>query len=119
MALGNVVDMDEIKPGIEEAGHAPARRFDDDPAGRRWLHIARADRRRRIDDHGRQMFVGDHGFDQPLGSDLAALVGADAFVDRQSRRFHPPAAPSLAQRNGGDALRVDDALNAGCSGLAA
>src|SRR5262245_1347646 len=36
---GDVVDMDEIEPGIDECGHSPRRRLDDDVAGRGGPHI--------------------------------------------------------------------------------
>ena len=56
MALGHIVHMHQIEPGIDKGRHAPGRRFDDDPAGGRGLDVARTDRRGRRDDHRRQAF---------------------------------------------------------------
>ena len=53
-----------------------------------------ADRRRRIDDHGRQPVVRDHALDQPLGQHLAALVGADGLVRWPAAHLRlPPRSP--------------------------
>src|SRR6202034_906586 len=49
----DVVDMDQIEPGIDIGGHAPRRRLDDDPSGRRRTNVARPDRRRWVDDDRR------------------------------------------------------------------
>ena len=54
MARRHVVDMDEVEAGIDEGRHAARGGLDDDAAGRRRLHVARADGRRGIDDDGRQ-----------------------------------------------------------------
>ena len=102
--------MDEIEAGVDIGRHPAARRLDEHAPGRRRPHVARTDRRRGIDDHRRQAAF-DHRLDEPLGGDLAALIGADAlrFVEADAlvgRR-------ALAQRQGGDAARVDDALDAG------
>ena len=115
MAGGDVVDMDEVEPGVDEGGHAPRRRLDDDAAGRRRPHVARADRRRRIDDHGRQPVAPDHRLDQALRRDLAALVGADrlAFGERTSS----VAERAVGELQGRDAAGVDDALDAGAQRL--
>ncbi len=114
--LRDVVDMDEVEAGVDEGGHAAARRLDDDASGRRRFDVARADRRRRIDDHGREALLGDHPLDQTLGRDLAALIGADrlelfeghGLVDR---------CPVTLHRQGGDAAGIDDALDAGAQRL--
>jgi len=83
MPVGDVIDMDQVETGVDEGGDAPARRLDDNAAGRRRPHVARPDRGRRIDDHRGKRLVGDHRLDQPLGGDLAALVGADPLLGRQ------------------------------------
>ena len=80
VARRDVIDMGEVQPGVHEGGHAPRRGLDDDPASRRRPHVARTDRRRRIDDDGRQPVPTDHGLDQTFRRDLAALVGADRRV---------------------------------------
>ena len=73
----DVIDMGEVQPGVDEGRHASRRGLDDDAACRRRPHVARADRRRRVDDDGRQPVPTDHGLDQTFGRDLAALIGAD------------------------------------------
>src|SRR5258707_817872 len=52
MALGDVVDMDEIEAGIDIGRHAAIRGLDDDAPGRRRLDVARPDRRWWTEDHG-------------------------------------------------------------------
>jgi len=77
MARRDVGDMNEVQAGFDEGRHPTGGRFDDDAAGRRRPHVARADRGGGIDDHRGQALLGDHALDQPLGNDLAPLVGAD------------------------------------------
>ena len=112
VAFGDVIDVDEIESGIEKSGHTSARRFDDDAPGRRRLDVAGPDRRRGIDDHRRQRIVGDHGLDQPLGGDLAALVGADPLLHRERNCLVRRTAVG-AQAKCRDAAGIDDALDAG------
>ena len=54
VACGDVVNMGEIQPSVDETRHTSRRGLDDDPAGRSRPHVARADRCRRVDDNGRQ-----------------------------------------------------------------
>ena len=108
MAFGDVVDMHQIESGIDEGRNTAGGCLDDHASRRRGPAIARPDRGRRIDDHGRQA-VPDHPFNQSLGGNLAALIGADRFalgkrhglVGRRTAR---------ARLEGGDARGVDDAL---------
>ena len=69
--------------------------------------------RRRIDDHGRQPVPPDHGLDQTLGRDLAALVGADRLVFGERTVLGRGGA--LDELQGRDAAGVDDALDAGAA----
>ena len=80
MAGGDVIDISEIEPRVDEGRHATRGGFDDDAAGRGGLDVARADRRRRVDDHRRQPIPARHRFNQTLGRDLAALVGANPLA---------------------------------------
>ncbi len=98
MPGGDIVDMDEIEAGIDKGRHAARRRFDDDAAGRRRANVARADRRRWIDDDGRQTCLGDHAFDQTFGQDLALLIGADR-IGLIERRGLVRGAPSSGKRS--------------------
>src|SRR6185312_13159011 len=59
MTRGDIVDMDDIEAGIDESRHAARRGLDNHAAGRRRLHVAWADRRRRIDNHRRQLALRD------------------------------------------------------------
>ena len=116
MSVGDVVDMNKIEPGVDEARHAAARRLDDDAAGGRRAHVAGADRRRGIDDDGRQSIAGHHRLDQSFGGDLAALVGADTLLFREWDGFVPRrAVVRPAER--GDARGIDHALDAGAQRL--
>ena len=115
MTGGDVVDMREIQARIDESGDAARRRLDDDAPGRRGLHVARADRGRRIDDHGRQPVAPDHRLDQPLRGDLAPLVGADRFALGERIALGRRDAVRDSQRR--DAARVDDPLDAGAQSL--
>ena len=54
MARRDIVDMDEIEAGVDIGRHASARRLDENAPGRRRPRIARADRRRGIDDDRRK-----------------------------------------------------------------
>ena len=110
MAPCHVVDMHEIEAGVDEGRHAAIRRLHDDAPGRRRLHVARPDRRRRADDHRGQP-VADHALDQAFGNQLASLVGADdgSLLWREvSSTAVPCDGFSAATRRG-----VDDALDAG------
>ena len=84
MAGRDVVDMREVEPCFHKGRHTTRCRLDNDTAGRRRPHVARTDRRRRVDDDRRQSIALDHRLDQTLSRDLAALVGADplAFGER-------------------------------------
>ncbi len=116
MALGHVVDMDEIEAGIEKARHAASRRLDDDAAGRRRLDVARPDRGRGVDDDRGERVTRDHGLDQPFRGDLAALVGADPLRLRQADGLVGGAAVVM-QLQGRDAAAIDDALDSGAARL--
>ena len=116
MAFSDIVDMDQIEARIHEAGHAAARRFDDNTAGRRRPHVARPDRRRGIDDHRGKGIVGDHRLDQPFGGDLAALVGADPLVERQRHALiRRTAIGTQTQRR--HAAGIDNTFGAGAQRL--
>ena len=56
----------------------------------------------------------NHILNQPLGSDLATLIGADGLRFGKGRRFVCGRA-ILAQRKRGNTRRVDDALGAGAT----
>ena len=112
MAVGDVVDMNKIEPGVDEARHAAACRLDDDAAGGRRAHVARADRCRGIDDDGRQSVAGHHRLDQSFSGDLAALVGADALSFRERDGFVSRRA-GIRPAERGDAAGIDHALDAG------
>ena len=43
MAVGDVVHMGEVEAGIDEGGHPPEGRLDDDPPGGGRLDVAGAD----------------------------------------------------------------------------
>ena len=110
VAGGNVVDMHHVEAGIDEGRHAAGRRLEDQPAGRRRLDVARADRRRGIDDHRRQA-LRDHLLHQPFGQQLAALIGADGLAFRHLPAFvgRFAAGAAFQRRHAGG---VDDALDA-------
>ncbi len=111
MALGDVVDMDDVEAGIDEGRHAARRRLDDHPSGRRRLHVARADRRRGIDDDGRQPGAGQLAH-HLLGEELGALVVAQHGGDAAGRGLVGGAAVAAkAERR--DAAGIDDALDPG------
>ena len=84
MAVGDVVDMDEVEPAIENAGILPFAAStmirpvgvgftSRGPIGVEGLTITAGRPRARS------------SLDQPLGYDLGALVGADAFVGHRRR----------------------------------
>ena len=79
----DVVHMDEVQPGIDERRDLAGRCLNDDPPGRGRAHVAGADRGRRVDDDRGQGALADHRLDQPLGHDLAALVGPDRALGGQ------------------------------------
>ena len=112
MAFRYIVDMDQVETGIEKAGHAPARGFNDDAPGGSRLHVAGSDRRRWIDDHHRKPFARHHLLNQPFGGDLAPLVGPHTFLDLESDGFVGRRAV-IVQRQGGDAAGIDNSLDAG------
>ena len=72
--------------------------------------VTRADRSRRIDDD-RGEAVADHAFDEPLGGDLAALIGPDRLLFGERHRLVRGRAV-VTELKGRDARRVDDALGA-------
>jgi len=115
VSRGHVVDVREIEAGVHKSRHAAARAFDDDAPGRRRLHVARADRRRGIDDDGREPALPDHILDQAFGDDLAFLVGADGLALRQRTGFVGRRA--VPQFDRCDAAGIDDALDAGSQRL--
>src|SRR5260370_1183917 len=80
MATGHVVHVHKVEPGVDKGRDAALGGFDDDPACRRGSHIARADWRRGIDDHGGKASFRHHGLHQSFGRDFAALVGADPLL---------------------------------------
>ena len=87
MSCGNVIDMDKVESGINERRHTAGRGLDNNAPGGRGFHIARTDRGRRVDDNHRQAVLDDHGFHDPLGRNLAALVAADGLCLGKGRRF--------------------------------
>jgi hypothetical protein len=103
--------MDEVEAGIDIGRHAPVRRLDNDPARRRRLDVARADGGRGQHDNGGEALLRDHLLDQPLGDDLAALVGADGLLGLAAWRSSNSAGIRWLQR--GDAAGVDDPLDPG------
>ncbi len=99
MPCCHVVDMDEIEAGIDEGRHAAGRGLDDHAPGRRRPAVARADRRRGIDDHRRQAVFLDHPPHRLLGEEFRALVGADHVGEAAWRGFvgracRPPSDPA-------------------------
>ena len=112
VASRHVVDMDEIRPRVDEGRDAPARGVEQDATGRCRPDVARSDEHHQADDDGRQALAQDHLLDRALGHRIAALVGADRFLGRQRRRL-------VDRRRGagdaerGNAARIDDALDAG------
>src|SRR3984957_14400036 len=112
MATGDVVDMNKIEPGVDEARHAAARRLDDDAAGGRRAYIAGANWRRGIDDDGGQSIAGHLRLDQSFGGDLAALVGADTLRFRERDGF-VSRSTVVRPAERGDAACINDALDAG------
>ena len=115
MAGRDVIDMREVEPRVHEARHPSRRRLDDDAAGRRRPHVARADGRRRVDDDRRQSIAPDHGLDQTLGRDFAALIGADPLAF--GKRMVLGRGGALGELQSRDAAGVDDALDAGAQRL--
>jgi hypothetical protein len=104
--------MDQVKACINITGHSSRCRFDDDSPRRCRANIARADRRRRIYDDRRQIFVLDHSRNGALGNHLAVFVSADGLGLRE-RRGLVAGLPVRSGRKRGDAAGVDDALDAG------
>jgi hypothetical protein len=51
VARGDVVDVHEVQPRIDEGRHTARGRIEQDAARRRRLDVARADRRRRVHRH--------------------------------------------------------------------
>ena len=105
--------MNEIEAGVDIGGHASARGLDEDAPGRGRAAVARADRRRGIDDDRRQP-LPDHRFDQPFGGDLAALIGAYRLILVEADAL--VGGRALAQRQCRDAAGIDDARDAGLRG---
>ena len=68
-----------LRPVSTKAGMRPEAASTISASRRRRAPVARTDRRRRIDDDRREAVL-DHGLDQPLGGDLALLIGADRLA---------------------------------------
>ena len=69
VADDDVAHVNPIQSGVEIRGHLAIEKIDDHLARRRRLHIARSDRRARIDDDDRHAFRGEfasHDFGAPL-----------------------------------------------------
>src|SRR5258708_5972001 len=111
MATGHVVHVHKVEPGVDKGRDAALGGFDDDPACRRGSHIARADWRRGIDDHGGKASFRHHGLHQSFGRDFAALVGADPLLlaEWEALVRRGPIGSQGERRN---AAGVDDALDA-------
>ncbi len=115
MALGDVVDVDDVQAGVDIGRHTPRRGVADHLAGRGRLDVARADRGGGIDHHHRDPVAPrkvQHGFlGEVLGplvdADEIGLVGRGGFIGRR-------AVADLAE--GGDRTAVDDAFGAGLRG---
>ena len=93
MTGGDVVDMHDIEPGVDKAWHMAARGFEDQPPGRRRLEVARADRRRRIDDDRGQAALADQTGERPPRPGISTACKArscrragSASLRRPSRR---------------------------------
>jgi hypothetical protein len=116
MAVGDVVDVDEIKSGVEKARHPSARGFDNDSSRGRRLDVARTNGSRWVDDDGRQRLFGDHRFHHLFGGNLALLVRADAGLKRERNAFirHGSVVGTLQR---GDAAGINNALDAGVQRL--
>ena len=116
MARRHVVDMHEVQSGIDESGNAARRGFDDHPPRRRRFDVARSDGRGGIDDHSGQAFLRNHPLDQPLGGELARLIGADGAVHRVARSLVRRCAVQRLQRRDADVYttRSTPAASAAC-----
>ena len=99
-----------FRPGVHVGGKFFVQEVDDDPAGWRGLGIARADRRRGIENH--DMLAGLRGFDcLLLAEKLRSFVVADHVRQRNgSLLVHDGSVGLEAHRR--DAGGVDDALDA-------
>ncbi len=103
--------MDEVETGIQETRHTPARRLDDDAAGRRRLDIAGPDRRRRIDDD-RWQRVAARSSPRPAVRRRSCCACRRRCPPRpRAERFRPPACHRRASE-GGNTAGIDDALDA-------
>jgi hypothetical protein len=96
---------------VDERGNLAERGFDDDAARGGRAHVARSDRRGRVDDDGRQPIAFDHALDGALGQHFTALVDADGLLCGQRGRFVGDTAFARNLQRG-DAACVDDALDA-------
>ena len=95
----------------------PERRLDDDAAGRRRLDVARADRRRRIDDHRRQAVARDHRPRPAARPRPCCACRRRSPRSRASGRVSSAGGRRRASFEGRDAAGVDDALDAGAQRL--
>ncbi len=109
--LGHVVDMDDVEAGIDIGRHPPECGVADHPPGRRRLDVARADRRRRVDDHRRHALLAHQLQHRLLGQVFGALVGADDLVRMHLGQLVPRRAVA-DQAERGDAAAIDDPLGA-------
>src|SRR5690242_17103185 len=75
MALGYIVDMDDVETGIDKGGHLAACGLYDEAPGRRRLDIARPHGGGRIDDHNRQPALPCKLPSHFFGGVFRALVG--------------------------------------------
>ena len=107
----DILDMHDVEPGIDKSRHPALRRLDNQAAGRRWLDVARSDRRGRVDDDSRQRPLGDEIADDGLGLEFRALIGADHVLGPARRLLIGNAIRDNAQSR--DAARIDNPLNTG------
>ena len=108
----DVVDMHDVEAGIDIARHAAARRLDDQPAGRRRLDVAGADRGRRVDDDRRQAALGDQRRDH-LPRPRISTACRGRSCRRRGSASPSSAMPPCTMPERRDAAGIDDALDPG------
>ena len=115
MALGDIIDMHDVKPGIDVGGHPSRGGVADHLAGRGRLDVARSDRGGGVDhDHRQPVSPGEvqHGF---FGQILGPLVDADEIgLDGGRGLIRRCAVADLSE--GGDGAAMNDAFGAGAGG---
>ena len=110
MAVGNVIDMHQVEPGIDKGRHAPGGGFDNDAPRRRGLDVARTDGGGRRHDDGGKPLLPYQAFDFAFGHQLAALVGADHALWGVARALIHGGVAGLQGRDG---RRIDHPFHPG------